>query len=84
MQRLGRFEAGKMREGETKTDALDSAIAAAAKELDQLTQLRVRSFISEEEFLRQRETLDRRRLALTQRREKHPRPKIRSNPRKCS
>ena len=49
-------------------DALDGAIAATSKELENLTGLRVRDLIGDEEFIRRRHVLDQQKLTLEERR----------------
>jgi len=62
---------------ETSLDAMgersaEAAMAAVLRQLDNLTLMRVRELISEEEFMRQREVLNREKLRLTQQAEAVP------------
>jgi site-specific DNA recombinase len=62
---------------ETSLDAVgqrsaEAAMAAVLKQLDNLTLMRVRDLISEEEFVRQREALNREKLRLTQQADAKP------------
>ncbi len=52
--------------------SVEAALAAVLRHLDNLTLLRVKDFISEEEFLKQREVLNREKLRLTQQAEAEP------------
>ncbi len=49
-----------------RRQALEGALAANARELDTLTQLRLRDLLTDEEYVRQREALQRKRIGLTQ------------------
>ena len=69
LDRLERFENGKMAERNLQEASLDRDIASAEKELGNLRALRVREQVSEEEFLNDRAVLDQRRLAAIQRRQ---------------
>ncbi|MFY9561288.1 MAG: recombinase family protein [Terriglobales bacterium] len=58
------------REGEAQKDSLVRAQASCARELGNLTKLRIRDLLTDEEFLKQREELEKRRIAIAQRVEK--------------
>ncbi|MGI9102203.1 MAG: recombinase family protein [Terriglobales bacterium] len=66
IERLERTFMGKKNEMEAQKDSLLRAKASAERELENLTKLRIRDLLSDEEYLRQREELGRKQLAITQ------------------
>lgn len=68
LARLERLRQAKKTDRELQEAILDKSIAATVRALDNLTQLRVRDAISDEEFVKQRQGLEREKLALEERR----------------
>ena len=58
---------GRRQERANQKDSLLKAQAATAKELDNLTKLRIRDLLSDEEYLAQRQELEIRQIGITQR-----------------
>jgi DNA invertase Pin-like site-specific DNA recombinase len=69
LDRLERFEAGKMAERDAQTASLNRGIATTEAELRTLTQLRLREMITDDDFVRERTSLEQMRLTLIQRRD---------------
>ena len=69
LERLESFESAKMAERDAQLASMERSLAAADSELTALTHLRVRELISDDEFSRERQALERNRLTLAQRRD---------------
>jgi hypothetical protein len=69
LDRVSRFEDGKMAERDSQRSSLTTSIAAVEGELRTLTGLRLREMIADDEFVRERGRLEEQRLRLAQRRD---------------
>ncbi len=67
VQRLERVMAEKVQDRTVQRAAIENAQAKTIHELDNLTKLRLRDLLTDEEYVRQRQELDRERLRLAQR-----------------
>jgi len=67
LARVARTITEKTQERVTQKDTLLRAQAAAARELENLTKLRIRDLLTDEEYLKQRQELDRRQIGIAQR-----------------
>ena len=65
--RLERLEEQKAETWETERHSLEQASEAAARQLENLTKLRLRDLLTDEEYVKERQRLERERLGLTQR-----------------
>jgi site-specific DNA recombinase len=66
LARIQRSTAEKARERTAQRESLLYAQAATARELEILTKLRIRDLLTDEEFLKQRQELERRQIGITQ------------------
>lgn len=67
MSRLDRSARESEQDRSTQKESLLRAQAASAKELDNLTKLRIRDLLSDEEFVKQRQELERAQIGIVQR-----------------
>jgi hypothetical protein len=66
MQRLDRTMKQKQQDHAAQKDSLLRAQAASAKELENLTKLRIRDLLSDEEYIKERQELERKQIGFTQ------------------
>lgn len=66
LAQLGRWEEQEAVKDETGRMSVEKALGEVSKQLDNLTSLRVRDLLSDDEFIRQRQTLEGQRLRLRQ------------------
>jgi DNA invertase Pin-like site-specific DNA recombinase len=67
LARMERTDSEKAQERASQKDSLLQAQAATAKELENLTNLRIRDLLTDEEYLKQRQELERRQIGIAQR-----------------
>lgn len=80
LARVERTASEKVRERAVQKDSLLQAQAATARELENLTKLRIRDLLTDEEYLRQRQELERRQIGSAQRLEAFNRGDARFEP----
>jgi DNA invertase Pin-like site-specific DNA recombinase len=66
LERVGRMAEGKANDSAAQTRSREVALAALSRQLDNLTKLRVRDLLTDDEYQRQREEIEREKIRLDQ------------------